>query len=108
MAEIRDWIEEQEAGLLVEGAGSNGEAIKMLEHSETNRDLSSRQARLHVLAQFMAETYGLKLYLDLLDDCEHAQIHVDNQGRIYFKQIAIEQWQGRLNSKKDSTLRALV
>lgn len=107
MAELKDWIEEQELGLISEKGISNGEAVKMLEYSPTNRDISVEQSKLHTVAEFVADAFKMPLYRDLVKYCEQTQIHIDNKGRGDFKQIAIEQWQGKTKAKQ-SIFKAMV
>jgi hypothetical protein len=102
------WIDEQEEAMQLFGGGEDtGEALQMLKHSNTNRDLSDKQARLFSVATFMSDAFSLPLYREMKTEMEQAQMSIDNRARIDFKQISIEQWQGKLQAKKDA-VKAIV
>ena len=100
MANNENWITEQEQALMFDRADNTGEAHKLLEISQTNRDIiSPEQGRLLIRARFMA-SLGFSFYGDICDAVEKTQMNIDNQARRDYMKVAIEQWQGKLQSAK--------
>jgi hypothetical protein len=102
-----NWITEQEQILMFDRTDGGGDAIKMLEKTLTNRDIvSAEQGRLLIRARLLSGI-GFTFLEDLCDNVEKTQMSIDNQARKDFKQIVIEQWQGKLQTAKNN-LKAMV
>lgn len=99
MAE-QNWIEEQKKMRLFAGASSSSDALRMLEKSETNRYISSRQAQKLITARYLGKIYGVTCYDELCDMVESAELCVDGRSRDNYMKVAIEQWQGKLAALK--------
>jgi len=107
MANNENWITEQEQALMFDRTDGGGEAIKLLEKNETNRDvLNSQQGRLLIIAR-MVGGLGFSYMNDLANEVEKTQMSVENQARRDYMKVAIEQWQGKLNTAKNN-LKAMV
>jgi len=107
MANNDNWITEQEQALMFDRSDGGGEAIKLLEKSETNRDiLNAQQGKLLLIAR-LAGASGFSYLTDLAGDVEKIQMSVENQARRDFMKVAIEQWQGKLQNAKNN-LKAMV
>jgi hypothetical protein len=107
MANNDNWITEQEQALMFDRTDAGGEAIKLLEKNETNRDvLNSHQGKLLIIARTIGGL-GFSYMNDLADAVEKTQMSVENQARRDFMKVAIEQWQGKLQTAKNN-LKAMV
>jgi hypothetical protein len=107
MANNENWITEQEQALMFDRTDGGGEAIKLLEKNETNRDiLNSQQGKLLIIAR-MVGGLGFSYMNELANEVEKTQMSVENQARRDFMKVAIEQWQGKLNTAKNN-LKAMV
>lgn len=96
-----DWIEEQKKNRLFRGGLNTGnDADKMLRWGDTNRDLSVEQARKFTATRAMGIYFCLPSVTGLVDMFEKAQLCVNAKSREDFKQVAIEQWQGKLDKLK--------
>lgn len=105
----KTWIEEQEENVkMFTGAGSAGEAIKLLEHSQTNRDITVQQAKIYTAARIFGLTTGFNMYCLAADYCEHAQMNIDDKARLDYMKVAIEQWQGKIQANAKKNLQALI
>lgn len=102
------WIDEAKENDLFSGGETSSDANKMLEHSPTNRYLSSRQAKKFTGARFMGIMLGCQCIGDLVDMFEQAQLCVDAQSRKDFMKVAIEQFQGKISAKKKNVLENLA
>jgi hypothetical protein len=97
-----NWIAEQEQALLFDRGDGNGEAIKLLEKSATNRDLlSDRQGKLIIIARLAADR-GFTYLGTIADQVELAQMNIGNQARKDYMKVSIEQWQGKQQSAKNN------
>ena len=104
----KNWIDEQQEAIeMYRGISGASDALKLLEHSDTNRDISSEQARLGAISRHMFSVTGVTTYRDLPVLCEKAQMNIDNRARQDYMKVAIEQWQSKLQSKK-GTVQALL
>ncbi len=106
-SENKDWVSEQEQLLMFDKTNGNGEAIRLLEHSKTNRDISSRQGQLFTVARFLQQATGFTFYSLLANECEQTQMNIDNTARHDFMKVAIDQWQGKIKASK-SDIKATV
>jgi hypothetical protein len=107
MANNESWITEQEQALMFDRTDGGGEAIKLLEKNETNRDvLNSQQGKLLIIAR-MVGSIGFSYMDSLADEVEKTQMNVENQARRDYKQAIIEMWQGKQQSKNNA-LKAMV
>lgn len=107
MSNNENWITEQEQAVMFDRSDSGGEAIKLLEKNSTNRDvLNSQQGKLLIIAR-MAGSLGFSYMNDLADDVEKTQMSVENGARKDFMKVAIEQWQGKLQTTKNN-IKAMV
>lgn len=97
------WIEEQKKNKLFRGGGRGGDAIRMLEHSLTNRILSASQGKKFTCARIIGDMLGVKCFDQYATYLEKAQMCVDGKTRSDFMRVAIEQWQGKINAHKKFT-----
>ena len=105
----KTWIQEQKDNRLFRGSGQGGDAIKMLEISPTNRNISAVQGRKLTAARYINDLLGITAIDDLCDLVEEAQLCVDAESRQNFMKVAIEQWQGKMsNTKSKLTLENLA
>lgn len=103
MPENQDWIAEREdVWLFKRGEGGKTDAQALLEHSKTNRDISTEQGQLFSISRFFGRVHKISFYTDAPDELEMVQQNVDDTGRHDYMKVAIEQWQGKLaNAKKN-------
>jgi hypothetical protein len=107
MGNNENWVSEQEQAVLFDRTDGGGEAIKLLEKNETNRDiLNSQQGKMLIIARTVGNL-GFSYMKDLCDEVEKVQMSVENGARKDFMKVAIEQWQGKLNTAKNN-LKAMV
>ena len=97
---MSDWIEDQKKNQLLRGHGQGTDASRMLEISNTNRYVNSVQAKKLTSVRFLGKLLGIQCYDELADLVESAELCVDGRSRADFMKVAIEQWQGKLNSMK--------
>ena len=101
MSEKQDWITaREEARMFQPGAGTPPESSALLEHSPTNRDITSEQGQLFSISRYFGKAFGLNFYKDFPDELEQVQASVDDKARHDYMKVAIEQWQGKLASAK--------
>lgn len=104
----QSWIDEQkEIDGFFSGSGQTSDADKLLEKSPANRNLDKRQGKLTIAARLMGRNLGITCLDELCDDVEFAQLVIEKDSRKDFMKVAIEQWQGKLQSAK-GRLRDLV
>lgn len=110
MADIRDWVEEQEQALQMDRVAGGGEAIKLLEHSPTNRDITEKQGRLFTVSRFLSSATGIDIYKELPEELEKVQQNIDDVARHDYMKVSIEQWQGKTQVSKDkqNAARAMI
>jgi hypothetical protein len=103
MGDKQDWITEREQMWLFQrGDGGKTDAQALLEHSKTNRDITTEQGQLFSISRFFGKVHGIGFYNDAPDELETVQQNVDDTGRHDYMKVAIEQWQGKLaNAKKN-------
>ena len=102
------WIEQQKKNPLFMGSSLGSDANKMLEISPTNRVISGAQGRKLTGARYINQLLGITAIGDLCDLVEQAQLCVDARSRQDFMKVAIEQWQGKVQSNKKLSLENLV
>lgn len=108
MSGQQTWIEQQKNNRLFRGGGRGSDAERMLEHGETNRQLSVGMARKVTGARYIGRIIGVSCYAELAGMVEKAQMCVDARTRQDFMKVAIEQWQGKVQALKGKLLSELV
>ncbi len=107
MTTNENWIAEQEQALMFDRSDGGGDPIKLLEKYDTNRDiLDGKQGKLLTIARVLS-SLGYSYLEDLADEVEKTQMSINNQARRDFMKVAIEQWQGKIQTAKNA-IRAAV
>lgn len=105
-----NWIAEREQiALFRPGDDAASDAIRLLEHSQTNRDISAKQGQLFTISRQLFLATGIEIYNLLPIELEKVQASVDDTARHDYMKVAIEQWQGKLaNSKAKAAIEAAL
>lgn len=100
MPEHQNWIDEREAIRLFKPGRESSDAIRLLEHGKTNRDITQRQGVLFSVSRILAAATGFEFYNELPTELEKVQASIDDVARHDYMKVAIEQWQGKIQSAK--------
>ena len=108
MTDQENWISEREKIRLFKPGDDSSDAIKLLEHGKTNRDITQPQGKLFTISRMVSRVTGFSIYNDMPDELEKVQANIDDVARHDFMKVAIEQWQGKVASNKSKTVEALT
>ena len=108
MPEHENWISERERIALFKPGDDTSDAVKLLEHSKTNRDITQRQGVLFSVSRVLAEATGFDFYNDLPTELEKVQANIDDVARHDYMKVAIDQWQGKMQSAKSKNVEAMT
>ena len=130
MPDIEKWKQEQENDMMFRAFGNTTEAMKLLEKSPTNRDITEEQGALLAIGRQWDAVFFRKypadlaiegiydpararaanegMYGRLCDETELAQMSAGNQARKDYMKFGIEQWQGKLANMKRRAIEDIV
>jgi hypothetical protein len=109
MPEHQNWIDEREAIRLFKPGGKDtSDAVRLLQHNATNRDITQRQGVLFTVSRVLADVTGFDFYNELPTELEKVQANIDDVARHDYMKVAIEQWQGKIQSAKSKNVEAMT
>jgi hypothetical protein len=108
MTDQDNWIAEREKIRLFKPGEDTSDAVRLLEHSPTNRDITQPQGKLFSISRILSRVTGMSIYSDMPDELEKVQASIDDMARHDYMKVAIEQWQGKIASSKSKTVEALT